>query len=289
MVGAEFRARIVLSCERRKTMQEALKIQLVVFDWAGTLIDYGCLAPARAYLEAFAKSKLMLTVAQVRWSMGMHHYEHILSLLEMPPISEQFQMVHGRPWTDADVMTIYDDLGPLQFDAVHQYSHLTPGALDTVNELRRRGLKIATTSDYLRPISELVYEAARLQGLEADANVAADDTPATRPAPWMMFRLMAELNVYPPATVLKIGDTIPDIEEGLNAGCWSLGVTAGGSEVGISLADWQALPDVDRNAHLDRAARKLSNAGAHYAIPSLAELPRLIDRINARMETGERP
>jgi phosphonoacetaldehyde hydrolase len=105
----------------------------------------------------------------------------------------------------------------------------------------------------------------------------------------MMFRLMSELNVYPPASVVKIGDTIPDIEEGLSAGCWSLGCTATGSEVGLPLVDWQGLPEGDRAAHLDRAARKLSGAGAHYCIPSLAELPRIIDRINSRLETGEKP
>ncbi|QDU25507.1 Phosphonoacetaldehyde hydrolase [Anatilimnocola aggregata] len=270
-------------------MPGSLKIQLVVFDWAGTLVDYGCLAQARAFLEAFAKSKLMLTTAQVRWSMGLHNYEHIHALLEMPPISEQFQMVHGRPWTDADVMNIYDDLAPLQFDSVRQYSHLTPHVLEVLAELRSRGLKVGTTSDYARSIAECVYEAARLQGIEADTNVAADDTPSARPAPWMMFRLMSELNVFPPATVVKIGDTIPDIEEGLNAGCWSIGITAGGSEVGMTLADWQSLTNVDRSYHIDRAARKLYGAGAHYVIPSLVDLPNVIDRINERMETGERP
>jgi phosphonoacetaldehyde hydrolase len=226
---------------------------------------------------------------QVRWSMGLHNYEHIINLLEMPPVSTQFQAVHGRPWTDADVMRIYDDLGPLLLDACRQFSSLTPGALEVALELRRRGIKIGTTSDYARAIAETVYDAAHLQGFEADANVAADDTPAGRPAPWMMFRLMSELNVYPPASVVKIGDTMPDVEEGLAAGCWSIGCTATGSEVGIPLAEWQGLPDGDRSAHLDRAARKLSGAGAHYCIPSLVDLPRLIDRINQQLETGDRP
>ncbi len=270
-------------------MSGSLKVQLVVFDWAGTIVDYGSLAPARAFLEAFAKSRLMLTMTQVRWSMGLHNYEHIHTLLEMPPVSDQFQTVHGRPWTDADVMTIYDDLGPLLLDACHQYSLLTPGVLDVVAQLRARGLKIGTTSDYARAVAESVYDAARLQGFEADANVAADDTPSARPAPWMLFRLMSELNVFPPATVVKVGDTMPDIEEGLNAGCWSIGCTATGSEVGVPLAEWHMLTDGDRSAHLDRAARKLSGAGAHFAIPSLLDLPRIIDRINQRLETGERP
>ncbi len=270
-------------------MSGSLKIQMVVFDWSGTLVDYGCLAPAKAFLEAFAKSKLMLTLPQVRWSMGLHNYEHIHSLLEIPQVSEQFQMVHGRPWNDADVLNIYDDLGPLLLDACRQYGRLTPGALEVVAQLRARGIKIGTTSDYARNVAECVYDAARLEGLEADANVAADDTPSARPTPWMIFKLMTELNVFPPASVVKVGDTMPDVEEGINAGCWSIGCTATGSEVGLPLAEWQALPDGDRAAHLERAARKLSGAGAHFAIPSLAELPRIIDRINQRLETGERP
>ena len=126
-------------------MSASLKGQMVVFDWAGTLVDYGCLAPARAFLEAFAKSRLMLTMSQVRWSMGLHNYEHIHTLFEMPPVSEQFQAVHGRPWNDADVLNCYDDLNPLLLDACHQYSHLTPGVLDVVAQLRARGLKIAAS------------------------------------------------------------------------------------------------------------------------------------------------
>ena len=270
-------------------MQGSLKVQLVVFDWAGTLVDYGCLAPVRAFLQAFARSQIMLTMPQVRWSMGLHNYEHIVNLLEMPPVSSQFLKVHERPWTDMDAMRIYDDLGPLLIDACRQFSLLTPGVVEVAAELRQRGIKIGTTTDYARAIAEGVYDGAQLQGFEADANVAADDTLAGRPAPWMMFKLMADLDVYPPASVVKIGDTIPDVEEGLAAGCWSLGCTATGSEVGLALADWQGLPEGDRNAHLDRAARKLSGAGAHYCIPSLVELPRIIDRINQRLETGEKP
>ena len=105
----------------------------------------------------------------------------------------------------------------------------------------------------------------------------------------MIYRLMTELNVYPPAAVVKVGDTMPDVEEGINAGCWSVGCTAPGSEVGIPLAEWQLLSPSDRSAHLERAARKLSGAGAHFAIPTLAELPRIIDRINQGLETGEKP
>ena len=50
----------------------------------------------------------------------------------------------------------------------------------------------------------------------------------------MIYRLMEELNVCPPGAVVKVGDTIADIESGLNAGVWSVGVTQTGNMLGLS-------------------------------------------------------
>src|SRR5262249_37385904 len=148
-----------------------------------------------------------------------------------------------------------DHFIPLQMDAIAHHSRLIPGLLDTVAELRKRGIKIGTTTGYFRQAAEVVFAEARVQGYEPDLNVLPDDVPAGRPYPWMIFRLMEELEVYPPAAVVKIGDTIHDIYEGLNAGAWSVGVLQSGSEVGCSEADLAALSREERGARIDRAAR----------------------------------
>ena len=270
-------------------MSPNLRLKLVVFDWSGTVVDYGCQAPAAALLEAFAKHRIMLTMAQVRGSMGIERYEHVRSLLELPAVGDQFQIVHGRRWNEADALEIFHDLTPLQVHISQQHTDLTPHLIECVSELRRRGLKIGTTTSYPRETAELVWEAAAVQGFEPDGNVAADDTPAARPAPWMIFRVMQDLDVFPPACAVKVGDTVPDIEEGRNAGCWSLGVTSTSSELGLTPEQWAALSCEAQRTRLDAAARKLLDAGAHYVIPTLAELPATIDHIEARMETGERP
>lgn len=265
----------------------AKRIALVVFDWAGTTVDFGCLAPASAFLEAFSRHKIMLTMQQVRAPMGLHKYDHVRTLLEMPAVSEQFQFVHGRPWGEADVMNIYHEVTPLQEEACREHSELIPGVLETVAALRERGIRIGTTTGYPRVVAEVVYEAAAAQGYEPDFNVAADDTPAARPAPWMIYRLMENLDVFPPSAVLKVGDTVPDVEEGRNAGCWSIGVTQTGSEMGLSLADWNAATDDEKKLRTEAAGRKLLDAGAHYVIPSIIDLPTMIEHIEAGMETGE--
>ncbi len=270
-------------------MPANLKIKLVVFDLAGTIVDFGCQAPTAAMLEVFARHKVMLTVQQALGPMGLAKYDHVRTLLEMPAVGEQFQAVHGRRWTEADALEIYHDLGPIQAEMCRRYNQLAPGAVDCAAELRRRGIKLATTSGYPREIAELVWEAAETQGFVADANVASDDPPSARPAPWMLYRTMQDLEVFPPSCVVKIGDTVPDIEEGVNAGCWSLGVTTSGCEIGLSPDQWAVLDEPTQRSRLVAAGRKLTAAGAHYVLPTLADLPATIDRIETRLETGERP
>jgi phosphonoacetaldehyde hydrolase len=84
--------------------------------------------------------------------------------------------------------------------------------------------------------------------------------------------------------VVKIGDTVPDIEEGLNAGAWSVGVSETGSELGLSEAELTALPRDERDLRTSRVRAKLLAAGAHYVIDSVRDLPDLLPEIERRMQ-----
>jgi phosphonoacetaldehyde hydrolase len=105
----------------------------------------------------------------------------------------------------------------------------------------------------------------------------------------MIFRIMEETGVCPPAAVVKIGDTVPDIEEGRNAGAWTVGVTHTGSAVGCAANEFAGLPAQERFDRIAAATRTLLSAGAHDVIPSVAEAPALIDRLNEQLRQGERP
>jgi phosphonoacetaldehyde hydrolase len=94
----------------------------------------------------------------------------------------------------------------------------------------------------------------------------------------MTYRNMERLGVYPPSAVVKIGDTVADIQEGLNAGAWSVGVTISGSEVGLSEEEWNGLSSAEQTAKRAKARQTLSAARAHAVIDTLAELPELVDR-----------
>jgi phosphonoacetaldehyde hydrolase len=156
-------------------------------------------------------------------------------------------------------------------------------------ELRRRGIKTGGTTGYFKAAAERVAAAAKRQGYAPDCTLGPDDVSAGRPKPWMIYRIMETLDVCPPAAVVKVGDTVPDIEEGRNAGIWSVGVTHTGSEVGCTAAEFAALPEAERRERVAAAERKLRAAGAHAVIGSVADVPALLDELAGRLASGERP
>lgn len=263
-----------------------MSIKLVVFDWAGTTVDHGCFAPVTPFQEVFRNAGIDLSADEVRGPMGLHKRDHIAALLQLPRVRALWEKLHGGTPTDADCQRLFEQFIPLQLAVVKQVSRLVPGLLDTVAWLRKRGIRLAGTTGYFQEAADLCYEAAREQGYEPDAVMCVTQVPQGRPAPWMIFRLMEQLGVYPPHCVVKVGDTEPDMGEGRNAGVWTVGVTATGSDVGLTADELAALDSNQRAQRLSAAAEKLKQSGAHYTIDSVADLPGLISVIEDRIRTS---
>ncbi|MDY3553525.1 phosphonoacetaldehyde hydrolase [Gemmata sp. JC717] len=265
------------------------EIKLVVLDWAGTTIDFGCRAPSGAFVAAFATKGVAVTLPEARGPMGLHKKDHIRAMLRTEAVGGKWRAAAGRDWSEADVEELYCDVTPRQVEAAVTYSELIPGAREAVTAVRAAGIKVAATTGYFHEAAAAVAGAAKRQGYEPDFNICADDVPAGRPAPWMIFRCMEALGVYPPAAVLKVGDTVIDIEDGRNAGCWSVGVIDSSNEMGLSADELRALPPAELAARRGAITERYKQAGAHAAINDLGALPALIADLNAKLARGERP
>ena len=268
-------------------MPGATDVRLVVLDWAGTTLDFGCLAPAGAFVEAFADLGVAVSVAEARGPMGLHKKDHLRALLRNESVASKWFAVHARPSTDADVDELYRLVTPLQIVAATAYSTLCPGVLDCVAALRDSGLMIAGTTGYFRAAAEACYTAAATQGYTPDFCVCADEVSAGRPAPWMIFRCMEALNVYPPRAVVKVGDTRTDIEDGVNAGVWSIGVVDSSNEMGLSRYQFAVLADEEKESRRAAIREIFYAAGADGVIDSLHELPELIGELNRLLAEPE--
>jgi len=263
-------------------------VKLVVFDLAGTTVDHGCFAPVTPFIEALARHGVEVTVAQVRGPMGIAKLEHLRALLALPTSVDQWRARHGSNVTDEDVVQIYeDDFVPLQLASVARESALIPGVLECVERLRDRGIQIGTTTGYFGAAADLCTAEAARQGFVPNVSVHSEQVPAGRPAPWMIFRIMEALGVFPPRCVVKAGDTIPDVREALNAGAWAVGVAETGSGLGLRAPEVDALPIDERMRRVSAVRRELLDAGAHYVIDSVRDLPPLLTEIEARVRSRD--
>ncbi|HET6573332.1 MAG TPA: phosphonoacetaldehyde hydrolase [Fimbriiglobus sp.] len=264
-------------------MPEPTTVRLVVFDLAGTTIDYGCQAPVGAFVAAFAGRGVAVTPEEARGPMGLHLKDHIRAMLQTRAVDQKWQAAVGRPWTEDDVEGLIRVAVPLQVEAARRFGLLVPGAQKCLAKLRRRGVKVATTTGYFREAAEACYAALRSQQFEPDFTICADEVPTGRPAPWMVLRAMEALDAYPPAAVVKVGNTIADIKEGCNAGVWSVGVTDTGNEMGLTHAEFSRLNGSERIQARGAVKARLFAAGAHAVVHSVADVPDLLDRIDRKL------
>ncbi|TVR61543.1 MAG: phosphonoacetaldehyde hydrolase [Candidatus Competibacteraceae bacterium] len=264
-------------------------VRAVILDWAGTTVDFGSLAPVAAFVQLFADQGVTLSVAEARGPMGMEKRAHIRQLCEAPAIAARWRERHGAEPDADDVDRLYEAFVPLQIAVIREYAQLIPGCRETITGLRERGIRIGANTGYSRAMMEPLIQAAATQGYLPDSTVCATEVPRGRPYPHMSLKNAIELEVEALQSCVKVDDTVPGIEEGLNAGMWTVGVAVSGNEVGLALADWQALPRVEQQRYRERAYQRLLGGGAHYVVDTIADLPRCLDAIEGRLARGERP
>lgn len=265
-------------------------VQAIVFDWAGTLVDFGSFAPTQVLIDAFGGFGVTVSMAEARLPMGLAKWDHIQALGRQDGVRQRWQQQHGRAMSDADVDALYAAFLPLQIERVASYSNPIPGAVDVLVRLRARSIRIGSCSGYPRVVMDKLLPYAASQGVIVDHAVATDDLAAGgRPGPWMALANVLKLGVTDVRACIKVDDTVPGITEGRAAGMWTVGLSLSGNETGLSLAGLDALLPADIAVFRDRAAAKLNAAGAHYVIDTIAGLPAIVDAIEARLARGEQP
>lgn len=259
----------------------------IIFDWAGTTVDYGCFAPTSVFMDGFKSHGVEITQQEARTPMGKAKRDHIAEIIHMPRVATEWESVHGRPPTDDDVQAIYEEFLPRQIEIVTDYADLIPGTVETVDALRQRGLQIGSCTGYTRAIMEPLIPVAQNNGYSPDYVVTSDEVSKGRPAPWMAIKLAEQMGVYPMSAVVKVGDTVADIAEGLNAGMWTIGIARTGNELGLSYDEVQSLSADDLATRLKPIEEKLSQAGAHFIVPDVSAVPEIVDQINDFLQYGQ--
>lgn len=266
------------------------KVEGVIFDWAGTTVDFGCFAPVNVFISIFEEVSVEVTMEEARRPMGMLKIDHIRTMLEMPRVSALWQVKQRRAFTEEDVESLYAKFEPALMASLTDYTDPIPEVIDTVEILRKNGLKIGSTTGYTSTMMDVVVPNAVEKGYHPDVYVTPDETDLVgRPYPYMIYRNMEKLKLSAAWKTVKLGDTISDIKEGVNTGVWSVGVIVGSSEMGLSLEDYNGLKQDEKEALIFKTKQIFMQNGADFTIESMVELPQLIKVINERLLAENRP
>src|SRR5882724_8880554 len=129
-------------------------IAAVVFDWAGTTVDHGSLAPVRTLQRVFANRDIPLTDDVARRDMGMAKHDHIRNLLAEPEVRAEWQRRYQRLAVESDIDELYQEFIPLQMSCLLDYAQVIDGVIPVVDTLRSRGIRIGGTTGYTRAMLE---------------------------------------------------------------------------------------------------------------------------------------
>ncbi|MFL9892977.1 phosphonoacetaldehyde hydrolase [Paraburkholderia sp. RL17-381-BIF-C] len=264
-------------------------VKAVIFDWAGTVVDYGSLAPMGAFVETFEQFGVSITIDEARGPMGMAKRPHITALMALPRVAQAWADKYGHVPGEADIDAVYDVFVPKNIAVAASYSSVIPGVADVASALRSDDIRIGTTTGYTREIMAEIVPGAAAQGFSPDSIVCTGDTPEGRPSPYMIYKTLPELGVWRAKNAIKVDDTEVGIEEGINGGTWAVGVAVSGNAFGMAEDDVKALAPDEFAWRRQAAIQKLQAAGAHYVIDSVADLMPVVYDIEARLARGERP
>jgi len=236
------------------------RIDAIILDWAGTTVDYGCFAPVNAFIAAFDAFGIKVGVEETRAPMGLPKRKHIEKMLENM----------GYIYSQQDVDEIYRNFEPALFDVLAKHADPLPGVIEAIQHIREMGITIGSTTGYTRAMMNVIVPLAKEKGYIPSCIICPDDTGGVgRPYPYMLWRNLEILSILSIHSVLKIGDTEIDMQEGKNAGCLCVGVLKGSSMLAL-------------NGDEEISRQKYIEAGADYVIEDISALPALIESLNQK-------
>jgi phosphonoacetaldehyde hydrolase len=267
------------------------KVNGLVLDWSGTTADAYVLAPAVVFVEVFKRQGIDISMSEARGPMGLRKDLHIKALTETPTIRERWSRVHGNQPNQKDVDRMFKDFVPRQLNCLHNYTTLLPHVADVTQQLQREGIKIGSSTGFVRSMVDILEADAKKQGYTPDASVAGDDViHGVRPKPFMLYRNLDLMDVHPIQSVVKMDDTTSGVGEALQAGCWGVGIARYSNYMDVnSLEEAAALSSQDISKRLAMSQDILRKSGAHYVIDTFDQLPAVISDINDRLARGEKP
>ena len=223
--------------------------------------------------------------------MGLRKDLHILELTKVPEIRERLKTVYGKYPDQSDVDDMFKYFVPMQLACLRKYTTLLPHVAEVTQKFQKEGIKIGSSTGFVRSMVDILEEDAKKQGYTPDASVAGDEViNGARPKPFMVYRNLDLMNVNPIQSVVKVDDTVSGVGEALEAGCWGVGIARYSNYMDMdTLEEAGSLSEEEIQRRLIKTRDILQKSGAHYVIDTFDQLVDVVDDVNLQLSRGERP
>lgn len=197
-----------------------MKISMVVFDMAGTTVDEDNVV-YKTLQKALVKFELNVTLNQVLlYGAGKEKFQAIKDIVSSQQIQlEEIVLKQIFDYFLTELSNAY-----MSFEVKEM-----PNATNTFKALKSKGIKVVLNTGYNKETAQgLIDKLGWIEGSHFDLLITASDVSLNRPHPDMILLAMQRLQIFDTKSIIKVGDSTIDIEEGKNACClYNIGVTTG--------------------------------------------------------------
>jgi len=264
-----------------------------IFDLGGTIVDRYSFTPLLCLQRAFKGQRINIPLSMIRKDMGLSKEDHIHKLLEEKEVQKQWINKYRQRPTKADRLSLFSDFQFMQERETKLNMKVLPHTAKCISRLKKDNIVTGVTTGFDSEQMDRIKWLLESENIFLDSYVSSTclDKPA-RPEPHMIFENMKRLNLDDPRRIIKIDDTVSGIQEGLNAGCWTVAVCRWSSNMNVdSVKDMDILDNfnADNNytenyyqlrERINKCRQIMASSGAHYVINTLYELQNVIDDIN---------
>ena len=272
-------------------------LRSAILDWSGTTIDPHSGAPIVAFIRLLKKYGIDIPGSQAVGKMGTHKMSHLKGLFDDPQVMAQWiaNSKTKSPPTQEDFDQMFADFVPIQLEVLSDKTHTTliPGVGPSIQTLRSKyGFKIGVTTGFTRKMTDVILPSVRAQGFVPDACVSADEVPRSRPFPDGCRANMIQLGTETPDEVMKAGDSQLDMEEGIRAGCVTVGIASYSPTIGQKMLVFREEAE-KRKSHnpnpndewvekwLQESREHLAESGPHFVVDTFEQIPILVGQIQS--------
>ena len=268
------------------------RIKGIVLDGSGTLVDPGVYAPAVVFKEIFKNKGINISMEEARKPMGNHKKVHIQKILEDKNVAHRWYTKFGFNPNPKDVDELFEQFKPLQLQVLEKYGTPIPCAFDVCKTLIDKDIKLGFSTGFTREMVDTILTLNPELNDILHTTIAADEVTIARPAPFMVYKNMMNMEIMDPDSIIKVDDTEMGVKEGDYAGCWSVGITKYSNLMSMTEDEVEEFILMEPEEYIRKTkeiSHKFYDSGAHFVIETIQELPLIVDYINYNLHHGMFP